>query len=127
MSKIEYEDVRKELSKWKWFMFNQKYRFDLGHQFMVFLNFSLLVIAASDKLRYYTGVSRTWILLLSAIPFAFAGVWLFGLFLDKVVKYGQAYNIESIKRNPNWQEHVDQMNRIEQDLVLIREKLTQAT
>jgi hypothetical protein len=98
--------VRGEMSRWKWFLLNQKYRFDLGHQFLVFLNFTLLVIAASDKLRYYTNIPRTWMLVAAAVPFGFVSVWLFGLFLDKVVRYSETYNQlavpRSVSRRDSW-------------------------
>lgn len=123
MKQEGFSAVRKELSRWKWFFFNQKYRFDLGHQFLVFLNFTLLVIAASDKLRAYTNVSRTWMLVLIAVPSAFAGVWLFGLFLDKVIRYGQAYTLESSKRNPLWDEQKQMLARIEASLAEIQLKI----
>ena len=110
------DGLQKELSRWKWFFFSQKYRFDLGYQFMTLLNFTLLLITASDKLRYYTNIPRTWILVLIGVPFGFIGVWIFGYFLDKVVRYGQAYNLESVKRNPLWDAQKEQMDRIERKL-----------
>ena len=112
-TKAEHPGV---LSRWKWFFFNQKYRFDLGHQFLVFINFALLVIAASDKLRYYTNVPRTWMLVAVAVPLGFLGVWLVGTFLDKVIRYGQAYNIEATKRSPIWDEQRQRLARIEEKL-----------
>ncbi len=105
--------VRSEVSRWKWFLLNQKYRFDLGHQFLVFLNFTLLVIAASDKLRYYTDIPRTWMLILISVTVGFFGVWLFGLFLDKIVRYSEAYNRLSVQRNPTTTELMDRIKRIE--------------
>jgi len=113
---MDERGIRKELSKWKWFLFSQKYRFDLGYQFLAFLNFTLLVITASDKLRYYTNLPRTWMLVLAAVPAAFLGVWMFGLFLDRVVRYGQAYNIEANKRNPIGEEQLAALRRIEEKL-----------
>jgi hypothetical protein len=110
------EGIQKELSRWKWFFFNQKYRFDLGYQFLALINFILLVITASDKLRYYTNISRTWVLVICAVPFGFAGVWIFGYFLDRVVKYGQAYNLEAVKRNPMWDIQKAQLDRIEAEI-----------
>jgi hypothetical protein len=110
------ETPRQILSRWKGFLFHQKYRFDLGHQFLVFLNFTLLIIAASDKLRYYTNISRTWMLVLFAVPLGFVGVWLFGTFLDKVVRYGQAYNLEVAKRNPIIEDQMAHLKRIEEKI-----------
>ncbi len=118
----EPTDVRQVLSRWKWFLFHQKYRFDLGHQFLVFLNFTLLIIAASDKLRYYTNIPRTWVLLVVAVPCGFLGVWLFGTFLDKFVRYGQAYNIEASKRNPVLEEQMALLRRLEEKLDRLAER-----
>ena len=103
----------KILSVLKWFFLRQKYRFDLGQQFLTLLNLSLLIIAASDKLRYYTNINRTWVLLMIMLPLGFLGVWLFGFFLDKVVKYSQAYQIETGRRNPLWEDQKAQLDRIE--------------
>ncbi len=106
----------------KWFFLNQKYRFDMGHQFLAILNFTLLVIAASDKLRYYTDIPRTWMLLLIAVPAGFGGVWLFGYFLDKV-RYSQAYILEAGKRNPFQEEQTAAFQRIESELSAIKYSL----
>ncbi len=114
--------VRTEMSKWKWFLLNQKYRFDLGHQFFVFLNFTLLVIAASDKLRYYTNIPRTWMLVAVIVPFAFLAVWLFGFFLDKIVRYSETYNQLATRRNPHANEQLERLKRIESMLENLRTK-----
>lgn len=123
MPKIETPKVRRHLSKWKWFLLGQKYRFDMGHQFLVIVNFALLIITASDKLRYYTNIPRTWLLLVIMIPSGFLGVWLFGCFLDKVVKYQQAYTLESVKRDPFWEQDRAFFRKIEAELAFIRGKL----
>jgi len=67
-----------------------KYRFDIGMSFMIFLNFSLLVITASNKLQKVLNIS-TLTLCLIFIPLAFLGTSLFGFLLDKVFKYQTAY------------------------------------
>jgi len=118
----EIPEFRKMLSRWKRFLFHQKYRFDLGHQSLAMMNFALLIIAASDKLRYYTNIPRTWILLVVAVPLGFIVVWLVGLFLDKVVRYSQAYSLVAVKRNPIWTDHLAQMERVEKKLDLLLEK-----
>lgn len=117
-------DMRKGLSRFKKFLFQQKYRFDLGYQFLAFINFSLLVITASDKLMYYTNIPRTWVLLVVFVPLAFAAVWVFGMFLDKVVRYSQAYTMAAAERNPLWDMQVAHMNRIEARLDQIQKKLS---
>lgn len=116
-------ELKKTLSKWKSFLFHQKYRFDLGQQFFVFLNLTLLIIATSDKLRIYTQIHRTWVMVSILVPLGFLGVWLLGYFLDKVVRYGQAANLEAAKRNPLWEQQVGYFERIERDLGKIKNKL----
>jgi hypothetical protein len=116
-------DVRRRLSRWKRFLLGQKYRFDMGHQFLAIVNFALLLIAASDKLRYYTSIPRTWLLLVVMMPLGFFGVWLFGCFLDEVVKYQQAYALESVKRDPFWEQNQAFCRKVEAELELIRGQL----
>jgi hypothetical protein len=116
------DKLHAQLSRWKWFFFSQKYRFDLGNQFLAMVNFALLIIAASDKLRYYTGVQRAWMLVAAAVPLGFLGMWLVGYFLDSVVKYGQAYNLEAVKRNPVWEEERAYLRRIEEKLNTLMER-----
>lgn len=116
-------NIRQELSRWRRFLLNQKYRFDMGYQFLALLNFTLLLITASDKLRYYTNIPRTWILLVVAVPIGFMGVWLFGLFLDKVVRYSQGYMLEASKRNPMWDEQRNMWLKVQQDLETIKKRL----
>ena len=94
----------------------------MGHQFLVILNFALLVIATSDKLRYYTDIPRTWMLLVIAVPAGFGGVWIFGYFLDKA-RYSQAYILEAGKRNPIWEDEKAAFQRIESELSAIRHSL----
>lgn len=104
---------RQRLSMWKRFFFAQKYRFDLGFQFLAVVNFMLLVITAATSLRAYMALPRTSVLVAVAVPSALLGVWLFGWFLDRVVRYGQAYNIEAHRRNPVAEEHIALLRSIE--------------
>ncbi len=125
MIKNETPEVKQGSANWKWFFLSQKYRFDMGHQFLVIMNFTLLVITASDKLRYYTDIPRTWMLLLIAVPAGFGGVWLFGYLLDKA-RYSQAYILEAGKRNPILEEQNAAFRRIESELSAIRQSLKNA-
>ena len=102
------------------FLFNQKFRFDLGYQFLGFLNFSLLLVAASDKIKPFIGIKSTWVMLALAIPCGYAGVWLFGLFLDLVMKYNQNYSDAQHSRNPHALINYERLERIEK---LLQEKL----
>lgn len=100
------------LSKLRELFFKQKYRFDLGLQFLVFVNFALLVITASDKLRQYFGFRASESLIIF-LPAAFIATWLFGYFLDKVVKSPQAQERQNIARSEAWNKLYKKLDEIE--------------
>jgi hypothetical protein len=61
-------------------------------------------------------------LVASAIPVGFFCVWLFGLFLDKIVRYSETYNQLAARRNPNSAEQMERLKRIEAVLEELRKK-----
>lgn len=79
----------------------QKYRFDYGKQYLGYINFTLLLIVASDKLKLIFPF-RTRDMLVIFIPTVFLGTWIWGYFLDKFVKLPQRAIYMSEKRSPNW-------------------------
>jgi hypothetical protein len=119
--------LRAQIARWREIFFSQKYRFDLGQSFLVIVNFTLLIITASDKLMMFFGIPRLRELLVVIIPMGFLGVWLFGFFMDKIVRAGQMAERQSVKRSEVWQHHNDQMDRMEQQLTEIRELLGERT
>jgi hypothetical protein len=108
--------LRQRLARWREFFFAQKYRFDLGQSFLVVINFTLLIITASDKLSLFFGIPRLRSLLLVILPAGFFGVWLFGYFMDHVVKAAQMAERQSVKRSEVWARHNEQMDRLEQEI-----------
>jgi hypothetical protein len=117
------QTLRKRLAQWREFFFAQKYRFDLGQSFLVIVNFTLLIITASDKLRIFFGIPRLASLLIVIVPLGFIGVWIFGYFMDKVVRAAQMSERQSMKRSEVWSEHNAQMDRIERALKEVKEIL----
>ena len=113
-SKQESSQLRVRVARWREIFFSQKYRFDLGQSFLVVLNFTLLIITASDKLMIFFGIPRLRELLVVIIPMGFLGVWLFGFFMDKIVRAGQMAERQSVRRSEVWHHHNDQMDRMEQ-------------
>lgn len=103
------------LSKLREFFFKQKYRFDLGLQFLVFINFALLIITASDKIRTILNLKTTELILI-LLPLAFIGTWLFGYFLDRVVKSPQAQERQSIGRSEAWNKLYRRLDEIERKI-----------
>ena len=126
-SNLAVSDVtlRVRLARWREVFFAQKYRFDLGQSFLVIVNFTLLIITASDKLQIFFGVQRLRSLLVVIVPLGFIAVWLFGYFMDKVVRAAQMTERQSLKRSEIWSTHNEQMDRIEDELKQIRTLLQQ--
>ena len=113
------------LAQWREIFFAQKYRFDLGQSFLIIVNFTLLIITASDKLQIFFGIPRLRSLLIFIVPLGFIGVWLFGYFMDKVVRAAQMNERQSIKRSEVWTKHNEQMDRLENEMKTIRTLLEQ--
>ena len=114
---------RVQLARWRELFFAQKYRFDLGQSFLVVVNFTLLIITASDKLQIFFGIPRLRTILLLIVPLGFIGVWLFGYFMDRVVRAAQMAERQSVKRSEIWTRHNEQMDRIEEELRQMRNLL----
>jgi len=117
--------MKQRLARWREFFFAQKYRFDLGQSFLVIVNFTLLIITASDKLQIFFGIPRLRSLLILIVPLGFLSVWFFGYFMDKVVRAAQMSERQSIKRSELWAHHNAQMDRIEQELKELKNILEQ--
>ncbi len=117
--------LRMRLAQWRELFFAQKYRFDLGQSFLVVVNFTLLIITASDKLQIFFGIPRLRSLLIVIVPLGFVGVWLFGYFMDRVVRAAQMSERQSIKRSEVWTKHNEQMDRLENEMRMIRSLLEQ--
>ena len=116
-------EFRSRLARWREFFFAQKYRFDLGQSFLVILNFTLLIITASDKLQIFFGIPRLRSLLVLIVPLGFLGVWVFGYFMDRIVRAAQMAERQSIRRSEVWAKHNEQMNRLESALNEIRVRM----
>lgn len=116
-------NLRVRLARWREAFFAQKYRFDLGQSYLVIVNFTLLIITASDKLQKFFGIPRLSSLLVVIVPVGFISVWLFGYFMDKVVRAHQMAERQSLKRSEIWNQHMEQMDRIEDELTRLRNLL----
>jgi hypothetical protein len=81
--------------------FREKYRFDQGNAFLVFVNFALLVATLvnqsngnSDHIKYYVFAGLF-------------GTWFLGYILDKVVRVQDIQERVILKRSPIWKENFD--------------------
>ena len=100
--------LRDALVRWK-------FRFDWGMTFLVFLNFTLLVITASDKLRLVLNVD-TGKMLVILIPASFVGTCLFGYVLDVWLKFPHNTAKEVESRSPTFKLMLEKLDRIEKKL-----------
>ncbi|MFQ5887906.1 MAG: hypothetical protein ACE5HY_04335 [Candidatus Hydrothermarchaeales archaeon] len=103
--------MRDNLVKIREFFIEQKYRFDYGRQYLGYVNFALLVIIASDKLKAVFPF-RIRDMLVVFIPLAFLGTWLGGYFLDRFIKLPQRAIYMSEKRSPSWAMTQQKLDRI---------------
>lgn len=94
-------------------LFAQKFRFDLGYSCLGLINFTLLLITASDKIKPWLRIERTSTFVVVAVVGGFFCVWLFGFFLDRVLKYNENYSNAQHKRNPHALENYERLKRIE--------------
>jgi hypothetical protein len=122
-SSASKQTVQQRLAAWREFFFAQKYRFDLGQSFLVIVNFTLLIITAGDKLQIIFGIGRLRSLLILIVPLGFLAVWLFGYFMDKVVRAAQMAERQSVRRSEVWGKHNTQMDRIEKEIAELKELL----
>lgn len=99
MSNGRFERLKKKCMKIRDFLAVMKFQFDTGVTFLVFVNFSLLVITASSKFQEIWNISTLGLWLLF-VPMALLGTWLFGFILDKVIKYQQSYYKATHERVP---------------------------
>jgi hypothetical protein len=103
----------------KWivqFLFRQKYRFDLGIQLLVFVNFAMM---CATMLKVF-GIRGYWMLPL--IVLAFFTVWGMGWFLDVVVKMQRKTEWQATQRSYTWQRFEENFAKLDEILKRLEEK-----
>lgn len=106
--------TRTSLGIFRDWLYEQKFRFDRGQQFMVFINFSLLVITTSKVLGF-----SGWLVLI-LVPVAFVSVWAFGWFVIEVTRGVEKEEREFLKRSWGWKKHEENFRKIDEVLEIIR-------
>lgn len=112
-------DIRQKLSSFRNIFFREKYRFDQGNAFLVFLNFTLLVVSL---VRQGNGNEH---LVFYYVILGFAGTWVLGYFLDKVVRVQDAQEKIAFKRSPIWKENFSHHNLHKTKINEVHKKLEQ--
>lgn len=106
------EKTKQSLSKFRKIFFREKYRFDQGNAFLVFVNFALLVISLvrqgggnQEYIKYF-------------VLGGLLGTWFLGFLLDRVVRVQDIQEKVYLQRSPLWQEnfshHDGQSRKLEQ-------------
>jgi len=95
----------------KRWLLKQKFIVDTGFQILPLVNFTLLIVAVSDRLLKITGIGRVWVLLVVTVSVAFLGIWLVGYMLDRF-GYNQGLQEEQLQRSPTWAKSVVYFERI---------------
>lgn len=105
------------------FAAEQWWRFLIGIQVLTLVNFALLVVTASDKLKSIIPFYYTSELVLVLVPVALAGAWLAGLVLEKYIKFPQAQERAAKERSPTWNENFKRLDEISERLSRIEKKV----
>lgn len=94
------------------------FEFQVGIQLLSWVNFVLLVITASTNLKQILPESlrSIWVIAAILVPLTFFGVWLFGIFLDRVLHFQHRLNNESTNRMPIFDELNTRLKNIENNL-----------
>ena len=105
------EKIRPYLWEFRKTFFREKYRFDQGNAFLIFVNFALLV--ATLVTRSGGGGSNVTYFILIGL----AGTWFLGYFLDRFVKIQDIQEKTVLQRSPIWKEnfsdHDEQSEKLE--------------
>lgn len=118
MSNLLYrfiEQFKEPLTKIRNMFVEAKFLLDLSISFFTIVNFTLLVITSSDKLRNIIPLG-TWTLVIVMVPSALIAAITFGWFMDKVVNYQSAYYKTQMDRNPQFMEMLERVKHIEKKL-----------
>jgi uncharacterized membrane protein YdjX (TVP38/TMEM64 family) len=106
----------------KWLV-EQYFRIMISLSFISFLNFILLIIASSDKLKTFLPFDTITILIL-IVPTTILVTWFIGYVLDIKVKYMQEMMQTQTDRHPPLLEILERVKRIEEKLKYIEKKLS---
>ena len=90
---------------------------------MLVVNFVLLVITSSDKLKVVIPVEYTAELVLLLVPIALVGAWFVGLVLERYIKFPQAQERAAKKRSPTWNENFSKLDEISAKLDKLERKM----
>lgn len=98
-----------------------KFYFDISASFMIIINFLLLVLTASDKLKELFGLSGKTVVI-GIVLGTFIGTVIFGFILDRYINYISRYSKIAIDRNPQTVEILSRIKSIEEKMTTQKNK-----
>lgn len=106
--------LKDRITRFREEFFREKYRFDQGNAFLVFVNFSLLVTTLVTQFGASPSLIKYYIL------GGLLATWLLGYFLDKFVQVQDIQEKVVFKRSPIWRDifikHSEHEQRLEESL-----------
>lgn len=105
--------------RYAWRLATEKFRFEIGKQYLVYINFALLIVAASREIQNYIDVS-TPVLVVLGVPAAFVGSWVLGVFLDRLFNFPGLEMEVKTRRNPHMKEISRQLKEIQKEMAELR-------
>lgn len=98
----------------KRWIIEQRYRFDMAMVFLALINFTLLIVANTNKIEKI-GLKVTPLTTALFVSFIFILLWLVGIWMDKI-KYFDTRQGEQFKRDPVFNGILNELKQIEEDL-----------
>lgn len=111
------EAIKEKLGMFRNTFFREKYRFDQGNAFLVFLNFTMLVTSLVKQSHGNQSLVAWYVVL------GFTGTWILGYFLDKIVRVQDASERVAFKRSPIWKRNFDHHSQINRKIENINKKI----
>jgi len=111
------EIIKQKLAIFRYSFFREKYRFDQGNAFLVFLNFTMLVTSLVRQSHGNQSMIAWYVVM------GFTGTWILGYFLDKIVRVQDASERVAFKRSPIWKENFNHHNQINRKIEKINRKV----
>lgn len=109
--------TRNFLSSFRKAFFREKYRFDQGNAFLVFLNFSMLVVSLVRQGEGNTQWVKYYVIA------GFLGTWFLGYILDRVVRIQDIQERVALTRSPIWQQNFDNHEKQNEKLEMLIARL----
>lgn len=112
--------MKKLLKATRFFLLEQKFRFDTAMSLLSIVNYTLLIIAVSDKIQKVLPFNTGYIIII-CVPTMFFVIWFAGYILEKFIRFPQEFEATRIKRSPAWSSVYEMHGKIDKILDKLNE------